>query len=71
MKSWFSIQPQKPPEPVKEEEEEEDTEVLATRFVSFIEGNVVVLQYLPHKPMREYGPFKYKEGHPGKPLPVV
>ena len=38
----------------------EETEILATRFITFSEGSVVVLQYLPHKPIRDYGLFAAK-----------
>ena len=53
------------------EEEEKDTEVLATRFITFEEGSVIVLQYLPLKPLRDYGAFKPPADETGKPLPVV
>ena len=54
LKKWFTLSAPKPPEP---KVEEEDSEVLATRFISFTEGSLVVLQYLPLKPVRDYGPF--------------
>ena len=55
LKKWFTLSTPKPPEP---EESDEEPEILATRFISFTEGSLIVLQYLPHKPLRDYGPFK-------------
>ena len=54
LKKWFTLSTPKPPEPV---ESDEETEILATRFISFSEGSIIVLQYLPHKPVRDYGVF--------------
>ena len=45
--------------------------MLATRFITFHEGSFVVMQYLPQKPLRNYGPFKPPNDEAGKPLPVV
>lgn len=60
VKSFFTMKGTKPKEP-DEKEGEEDAEVLATRFISFDEGCFLVLQYLPHKPIRNYGLFAPKE----------
>ena len=54
LKTWFTLSTPKPPEP---EESDEDPEILATRFLSFEEGSIVILAYIPHKPERDYGPF--------------
>ena len=70
LKSWFTMKTPKPAEQESEEEEDE-SEVLATRFVTFHEGSCIVLQYLPLKPMRDYGPFKPPADEAAKPLPVV
>ena len=53
-KRWLRGSQQKPTEP---ELPDEQSEVLATRFITFSEGSLVVLQYLPHKPIRNYGLF--------------
>ena len=68
LKKWFTLSAPKTPEP---EEEEEDPEILATRFLSFEEGSLLVLQYLPNKPIRDYGPFKPQKEENAKPLPAV
>ena len=54
LKTWFTLSAPKPPEP---ESSDEDPEILATRFLSFEEGSLIVLQYLPLKPVRDYGQF--------------
>ena len=56
-KRWVGISA---PRPEESEESDEETEILATRFITFSEGSVVVLQYLPHKPIRDYGLFAAK-----------
>ena len=68
LKTWFTLSKPKPPEP---EVSDEDQEVLATRFISFAEGSIVVLQYLPLKPMRDYGPFTSLQQENAKPLPTL
>lgn len=45
--------------------------MLATRFVTFHEGSCIVLQYLPLKPLRQYGPFRPPLVEGSKPLPIV
>ena len=40
LKKWFTLSTPKPPEP---EESDEEPEILATRFISFTEGSIVVL----------------------------
>ena len=54
-----------------EDAKEEETSVIATRFIAFDEGHIVILQNLPTKPRRDYGPFTCKPNERSKPIPVV
>lgn len=44
----------------QKEVEGEDKHVLATRYISFDEELLLVLQHLPHRPTRNYEAFKPK-----------
>ena len=46
--------------------------MLATRFLSFNEGCLLLLQYLPHKPTREYATFTEGPAHEkSRPIPEI
>ena len=45
--------------------------VLATRFITFDTGHLIVLQHLPHKPTRDYGPFTTWATERSRPIPSI
>ena len=50
---------------------EEDKSVLATRYMTFEEGQLLVLQHLPHRPIRDYQAFKPQATERARPLPPL
>ena len=51
--------------------EEEDKSVLATRYMTFEEEQLLVLQHLPHRPIRDYQAFKPQATERARPLPPL
>lgn len=51
------------------EKAEEETNILATRFLSFDEGVLLITRYLPHKPLRNYGNFSSNPNERSRPIP--
>ena len=54
-----------------DEKAENETTVLVTRFIAFEAGCTLVLQYLPQRPVRHYGPFTSRPGEVARPIPDV
>jgi len=55
----------------KEKQAEEATNILATRFITFDEGCLLILRYLPHKPLRDYGAFSCNKNERARPIPEI
>ena len=53
------------------EKAEEETYVLATRFIAFEAGCTIVLQYLPTRPSRDFGPFTSMPNEKARPIPDI
>ena len=53
------------------EKAEEDTMVLATRFLAFDEGCLLMMQYLHNRPIRDYCEFNLHPADTSRPIPSV